>query len=300
MNILIVSNTTKNNYDAVKEKLSNYEIHFANINDYKEKIKDFEYVIAGREKYTADILKKARKLKIISRCGHGTDAIDKEYCKRNGIKVLDARGALDDTMAEVTIGYMIMALRRLKEIDEGTRKEGWKTILGNNLSGKTVGIIGLGGIGTAIAKRLIGFKTKTIFYDIDLTKQHDYVYANYVEIDDLLKQSDIITLHCDLNKESIGLINKNTLSIMKEKSILINTSRGLIINIKDLIDALINNKIGYAVLDVYPIEPLPINDKIRQTKNVLLGSHTTCYSEEGQSDLAKKAVQNLLKEIKKN
>lgn len=297
MKILIVSNTTKNNYESVRDKLKNHEIYFADVKDYKTKIKDFEYVIAGREEYTSNVLEKAKKLKIISRCGHGTDAIDKSYCKRHEIKVLDARGALDDTMADVTIGYMIMALRRLKEIDAGTREEGWKTILGNDLTKKIVGIVGLGGIGTAVAKRLQCFKTKTLFYDIDRNKQHDYQYAKFVGLNELLKNSDIVTIHCNLNDSSKRMINKKTLSIMKKTSILINTARGPIVDIFHLKEALDEGKISYAVLDVYPVEPLPKNENIREAKNVLLGSHTTCYSEEGQRNLSTTAVENLLNAI---
>ncbi len=298
MKLLIISNTTKNNYDAVKNKLKDHDVHFADTGDYQEKIKDFEYVIAGREGYSPHILENAGNLKIISRCGHGTDAINKTYCKEHGIKVLDARGALDDTMADVTIGYMIMALRKLKEIDEGTRKEGWKPILGNNLTGKTVGIIGLGGIGKAVAKRLQGFKTNTIFYDIDPAKQNDYPYANFVSRDEIFEESDIITLHCDLNSSSHHIINSVTLDAMKKKPVVINTARGNMIFLPSLKEAIDNEKISYAVLDVYPEEPLPKEHEIRNTKNIIFGSHSTCYSVEGQRALARKAVTNLIRSIK--
>jgi len=298
MKILIVSNTTKNNYEAVKGKLKEHDVHFADVNDYQEKIKDFEYVIAGREGYPPHVLEKSENLKVISRCGHGTDAINKQYCKEHGIKVLDARGALDDTMADVTIGYMIMALRRLREIDTMTRINGWEPILGNNLTGKTVGIIGLGGIGKAVAKRLQGFKTNTIFYDIDQAKQNDYPYANFVSLETLLKISDIITLHCDLNETSRNIINNESISMMKQSPILINTARGKMVDVDALPVALHMKRISYAVLDVFPIEPLPIEHDIRSTEKVILGSHSTCYSVEGQQSLAKKAVTNLLGSIK--
>jgi len=299
MKILIVSNTTKDNYSAVEDKLSMHDISFADVPGYIEKVKDFEYVIAGREPYTEDILKDAKKLRVISRCGHGTDAIDKEYCRENGIAVLDARGALDDTIADLTIGYMVMALRRLKEIDKGTREEGWKPVLGRDLTGKTVGIIGLGGIGTAVAERLSGFRTNTLFYDIDPEKQHDYIYAKYVDLDELLKMSDIITLqlHCVLDKKAKPLIDRDAIRKMKEGVILINTSRGGMIAVEDLVEALECGKVDYAVLDVYPIEPLPKDDIVRNVENVLLGAHTAYYSIEGRRALAMKAVDNLLGEI---
>jgi phosphoglycerate dehydrogenase-like enzyme len=165
------------------------------------------------------------------------------------------------------------------------------------LTGKTVGIIGLGGIGTAVAKRLKGFKTNTIFYDIAKNKQINYPYAKFVSRNYLLSNSDIITLHCDLNDSSRNLINKNNLDIMKDDVIIINTARGEIVDLNALIDGIKVNKVGYAALDVYPEEPLPIYSNIRNSKNVLLGSHTACSSVEGQKKLAIKAINNLLKEI---
>jgi len=298
MRILIVSNTTKNNYDSVKDKLERYYVEFSDRNDYIEKVPEHEYIIAGRERYTKELLEKSNRLKVISRCGHGTDAIDKKTARDKGIKVLDAREALDDTMADVTIGYMIAALRKIVEIDRGVREEGWKTILGNDLTGKTVGIIGLGGIGTAVAKRLTCFKTNTIFYDIDEEKQHGYPYAKFLERDAVFRSSDVLTLHCDLNENSKNMINEKTIPMMKDGVVLVNTARGPMIDLEALSKSLANGKIGYAVLDVYPEEPLPNDHKIRSISNVLLGAHTTCYSEEGQRKLAIKAVDNLLKEIK--
>ena len=214
-----------------------------------------------------------------------------------GIKVLDARESLDDTVADITIGYIIALLRRIVDIDRETRSKGWKIILGNDLTGKTVGIIGLGGIGTAVAKRLQGFKTNTIFYDIAPNKQIEYPYAKFVSRDYLLRNSDIITLHCDLNESSRNLINKNNLDIMKNGIIIINTARGEMVDLDALVEAIKDKKVGYVALDVYTKEPLPLSAEIRNSKNVLLGAHTACSSIEGQKKMAIKAIDNLLKEI---
>lgn len=297
MNLLIVSETTKNNYEYVENKLKKHNVEFADKTNYIDKIKNHEYVIAGRESYTKEIIETSEKLKVISRCGHGTDAIDKKIAKKLDIKVLDARGALDDTMADITIGYMIAALRKFVEIDKKTRQEGWCPILGNDLTEKTIGIIGLGGIGTAVAKRLQGFRTNTIFHDIDEEKQKNYPFAKFMEKEDVFEKSDIITLHCDLNELSKNIINKKSISEMKKGVIIINTARGPMVNLEDLKEGVENEIISYSVLDVFPEEPLPINHDIRKTPNILLGSHSTCYSQEGQRKLAEKAVNNLLREI---
>jgi len=299
MKILIVSDTTKNNYKVVKDSLAKHDVCFACKNDYVEKIKDFEYIIAGRELYSKDILEKAKKLRVISRCGHGTDAIDKDYCREHGIVVLDARGSLDDTMADVTIGYMIMALRRLKEIDSEVRED-WKPILGNDLTGKTVGIVGLGGIGTAVAKRLQGFKTHTVFYDIDSKKQRDYPYASFVSLKELFKVSDVVTLHCDLNDKSRNMINAKSILLMDRSPLLINTARGELIDMDIFPFAFHIDSISYCVFDVYPVEPLPFFSIIKTFDNVILGSHSACFSVEGQRKLAVKAVGNLLRYVEVN
>ena len=291
MDILIVSNTTKNNYSCIKDIIRNNNISFGTIDTYADQIKEFEYVIAGREPYTSEILSESN-LKVISRCGHGTDAIDNDYCSKNGIKVLDARGALDDTMADITIGYIIMSLRRLCSIDTMTRRDGWMPLIGNDLTGKTVGIIGLGGIGTAVAKRLQCFRTNTLFYDIDRNKHHDYEYAKFLSLDELYKRSDVITLHCDLNKGNKNMIDRNVFEKMKDGSLLINTARGGLVDTTELRFAIIRKDI-HAVLDVYPEEPL--NDSLlRKIKNIILGSHSACYSIEGQKKLAIKAAENMI------
>jgi D-3-phosphoglycerate dehydrogenase len=297
MNILIVSETTKKNYEVVKDRLQGHNVSFADTTNYIEKIKNVEFVIAGKEQYTSDILNSS-KLKVISRCGHGTDNIDGTAAEKKDIVVLDARGSLDDTVADITIGYIIAAMRKIKEIDKKVRRNGWGQIEGNDLTEKTVGIIGLGGIGTAVAKRLQPFRTNTIFYDIDKEKQKDYSYAKFVSSKYLFQNSDIITLHCDLNTLSWNIINKRTLAAMKKGAVIVNTARGAIMDLDALIDSIAIRKISYAVLDVYPDEPLAQNHKIREIKNVLLGSHSACSSIEGQRKLVMRAVDNLLEEIK--
>lgn len=296
MKILIVSDTTKKYFYVVEEELEGHDIFFANKENYTEKIKEFKYIIAGKEQYTSDILADS-KIKIISRCGHGTDNIDKEFAEKMGIKVLDARGSLDDTIADITIGYMIVAMRKLVEIDRGVRKNRWSIIEGHDLTEKTVGIIGLRGIGTAVAQRLKPFRTNTIFYDIDRGKQTDYTYAKFAFLDYIYQNADIITLHCDLNKSSHNMINKKTLGYMKKGVVIINTARGDMIDLDALIDSICTGQVSYAALDVYPDEPLPVNHKIRDTKNVLLGSHSAGSSIEGQRKMVAKAVDNLLNTI---
>jgi D-3-phosphoglycerate dehydrogenase len=277
--LLIVSEITKKYYK--KFDLSKFDIILANKENYTKYISDCDYIIAGREYYSKELLKKEKKLKLISRCGHGTDNIE----KIDKISVSDVKGALNTTVAEITICYILMGLRDTILLDENCRKGDWEPKIGNTLKGKTIGIIGYGNIGQEVARLLKIFDVNILYYDI-------LPYRKNCKLEDLLTESDIITLHCNKNETSINMINNNTISKMKDGVILINTARGGIINERDLLNHI--NKFKCVVLDVFDVEPTSISNKLLKCKNTILGTHSANATEEGWRLMAKMAVENII------
>ena len=271
---MIVSEITKRyykNYD-----LSQFEVILANKQNYKDYVPKVDYIIAGREEYTLNLLESNKDV-VISRCGHGTDNI--------AIKSYDCKGALNTTIAEITIGYMIMTLRNIIQQDKTCRQGVWKPIIGNTLKDHTVGIIGYGNIGKEVAKLLKSFGCTILHYDIVKDKSN-------CRLNTLLSKSDIITLHCDKNLTSVDLIDDYAISSMKDGVILINTARGGIVNEMDLLKNI--KKFKYVVLDVFEKEPLYINNRLRRQKNILLGCHSANATEEGWRRMTEMAIRNII------
>ena len=279
--VMVVSGTARR-FLNVSDFIDNgFSVIYADKTNYTVFIDKVEYIMAGLEPYTKKILSKAKKLKMISRCAHGTNNIIPGI-----VPVMDCRGVLDRTMAEVTIGYMIMALRHLKQIDINCRMSKWDNkLLGRQMSGKTVGIVGYGGIGQKVAKLLKGWNVKILHNDI-IKKRSNATLGRVVT------ESDIVTLHCDLNPSSWHLIDGNIINFVKPGAILINTSRGEVIDEKTLIKNY--SKFSCIVLDVFEEEPLSIDSKLIKLDNVILGTHSAGMTSEGRELLARRCLKNIL------
>lgn len=238
-----------------------------------------DYVIAGKEVYDDDVLKDT-SVKVISRCGHGTDNI-----RMNGVKILDCRGVLDLVVAEAVLGYMLMAVRRLHEYDNRCRRGDWSVVFGRSLSGMTVGLIGFGGIGRMVARLLEPFDVELLHFDIKRDRCN-------CSLDHLLERSDIISLHCDLNESSRGLIGEREVLRMRDGVIFINTSRGGVVDSSVLLRH--HRRFGCIVLDVFDVEPLPLADALFGCDNVVLGVHSAGYTEAGHRCLAERCLENVV------
>lgn len=218
-------------------------------------------------------------LKYLSVAFAGLDHIDMEYCNLHGIVVKNAAGYSTQAVAELTIGLMIDQLRQIARLDAATRQGGSRmNYLGREIGGKTVGIIGLGAIGQRVAQLLQVFGAHVIAYN-RTAKQIEGV--KQVSLDELLKLSDIITIHTPLTAATKGLIDKTAFSKMKPSAILINTARGAIVDQQALCEALNANLIAGAGIDVYPTEPpLPVGDTILKTAHSTLLPHIGYATEE--------------------
>lgn len=257
------------------------------------------------DKIDADIIKASPKIKVISSFSVGLDHIDIDEATKRGIYVTYTPGALTDDTADLAFSLMVSTARRISEGDRFVRSGNWKggwgpnLLLGERVFGKTLGIIGLGRIGTALAERALGFKMKILYHNrnrsVLLEKK---LKVEYRSLDNLLKESDFISLHIPLTTNTFHLIDKNKLKIIKKNAVIINTSRGQIIDEEALVDALEENRIFGAGLDVFLNEPLPINSRLLNTKNTILTPHIGSATYHTRNLLSEISARNLLSVLK--
>lgn len=221
-----------------------------------EVAKDADVLIVGLQRITERVLDAATRLKVIGRCGVGLDNIDLKAAGARGIPVVYTPGANAQTVADLTLGLLLALARKIPQADRMTRGGQWKRIMGNDIWGKTLGICGLGQIGFNVAKRAKGFDMNVIAYDLfenpPLAAECGIKYKSKAEI---LRESDFITLHLPLTAETRGFIGIDDLRAMKKSAILVNTSRGGIVDENALYQALKGGEIAGAALDVFEHEP---------------------------------------------
>jgi glyoxylate reductase len=248
----------------------------------------------------SEVMDSCPGLKVISNYAVGYDNIDVAAATKRGIVVTNTPGVLTETVADFAWALLMACARRIVEADKSTRLGEWKTwgptmLLGVDIAGKTLGIIGAGRIGSSVARRATGFGMRILYTDVvrseELEKQTG---ARFVDLDTLLRESDFISLHVSLTKETEHLIAKPEFDKMKPTAILINTSRGPVVDQKDLYDALVSGKILRAGLDVFVTEPIPASDPLLKLKNVVVTPHIASASVETRDKMAEVAAQNLL------
>lgn len=240
------------------------------------------------------------QLKVISQMAVGYDNIDVQAAAERGIPIGNTPGVLTEATADLTMALLLAAARRIVEGVHYIQDGKWQTweplgLLGADLSDATLGIIGLGRIGAAVAKRAAGFDMNLIAYGPNLTDEEAAAAgAKKVDLPTLLAESDFVTLHCPLNDQTRGLINEETLKQMKPSAILINTARGPIVNQKALYEALRTEAIAAAALDVTDPEPIPTDEPLLTLENVIIVPHIGSASIRTRNRMAEIAAKNLL------
>ena len=259
-----------------------------------------DYLLAsGRIKIDAKILNAANNLKMIQRIGVGLDALDLGAIKNSGIPLYVNRGVNAESVAEQSLLLILACLRRLPESDLNTKAGIWikeeQGVRTHELRGKTIGLIGMGNIAQALCRLLRGFDV-TILYNcrnrLDAEREQAF-NLQYVSKEELLRQSDIVSLHCSLTPETRGLINHDTLSLMKDGAILINTARGGLVRTADLEEALRQGKLSFAGLDVHEREPIPEDYSLKALPNVILSPHIAGITRESFSEMMRCALRNI-------
>lgn len=266
-------------------------------------------IIRSATTVTAETLEKAPNLKLVIRAGEGTDNIDKKACEAKGVKVANTPGANNNSAAEHAVALMMTVLRHTAAADKTMKSGGWdkNKYTGIELSNKKVGIVGFGRIGQIVAKRLQGFEPEVLFFDPFIEKS-DLPYAKKAaDLKEVFSTCDIITLHTPLMDKTKGMVNAELLNSMPSHSVLINASRGGIVDENALLDVLKNKKIRAAGFDVFATEPLEENSPLRSLENLVLTPHLGASTEEAQLRVGEMAVHqikefflnsNLLNEVK--
>jgi len=300
MNKILISTSSFAQYDKKPlEMIQESGYHYV-LNEYKKKLSENEILslieqhnpiglIAGVEPITAQVLEKAKKLKVISRCGIGMDNIDIHAAKKHSIHIANTPDGPTVAVAELTLGLILSLFRKISLSHQNIQKSKWTRLMGNLINGKTIGIIGCGRIGSYLAKLLSNFGCTVLGFDIETKQNRGY---KPVELDELFKESDIITLHIPYTKDNHHLMNHESISLMKKGAVLINASRGGLVDEDALYDMLLSGHLSGAALDCFENEPY--SGKLIHLENTVLTSHIGSYAIESRTMMEKQAVDNLL------
>ncbi len=247
-------------------------------------------MVAGVEPLTDAVMRGAKALKIISRCGIGLDNVDLQAAEKQGILVFSTPDAPTHAVAELTLAHILSLARRLPECDRALKQGRWQPLMGRLLSRQTVGVIGFGRIGKMVANLLHAFGSRVLVHDMLPVKAAEAI--EIVTLDALLAQSDIVTLHLPYEPKTHHFINEETLAQMKSNSLLINVARGGLIDEEALLSAVQENRLGGVALDCFEAEPysgpLLVCDRVQMT------SHMGSYAQEARAMMEAEACASLV------
>jgi glyoxylate reductase len=254
---------------------------------------DVEVLIVAGDTVDDSVLDRLPSLKLVANYGVGYDNVDAEACRARGVAVTNTPGALDAATADLTIALMLAVRRRVVEGDALVRSGRWGTswsespFLGRDLSGATLGIVGLGRIGAAVAKRAVAFDMRVLYHRRSLTED-----PNYRELDDLLGEADVVSVHTPLTAETKGLISHDRLALIRDGATLVNTARGAIVDEDALVAELVSGRIS-AGLDVFVHEP-QVPEALLALPNVVLTPHIGSATVETRAAMTRIVVDNVL------
>jgi D-3-phosphoglycerate dehydrogenase len=291
--------------DRFKPEFATYGIDLI-VPDVKERMEEedllkyagqFDGTICGDDRYTAKVIQACSpRLKVISKWGTGVDSIDADACTKFNVKLGRTPNAFTTPVADTVLSYMLAFARRTPWMDKEMKNNKWEKNSGKSLSECILGIIGVGNIGKAVTRRAKAFGMKVLGTDI-VDVDHVFVSETGIEMTDLaslLRQSDFVSINCDLNPTSHHLMNSDSFALMKSNAILINTARGPIVEETALVTALNSKQIGGAALDVFEFEPLPSDSPLLKMDNVMLAPHNSNSSPEAWERVHWNTIKNLI------
>jgi phosphoglycerate dehydrogenase-like enzyme len=248
-------------------------------------------VVAGSEPYTEDVFASVPELQTVVRFGAGYDAIDVRAATAHGVAVCTIPGSNAESVADHALALMLACLHRIPELDDNVRSGAWRPSgLGGDLGGATVGIVGLGAIGRAVARRLQGFGCRVLGADpvVQLVPG-----VEVMALDELLSQVDVVTLHAPLVRETRRLLDARRLALLPSRAIVVNTARGPLVDQAALAEALREGRIAGAALDVFEREPLPLDDPLLELPNVVLSGHASSFTRGGARSMGQAVAAHL-------
>lgn len=259
-----------------------------------EMIRDFEVVVAGTEPITDKVLADAPRLELIARVGVGLDSVDLLAARRRGVRVTYTPEAPAPAVAELTIGLMVDALRHISRADRGLRQGNWRRFPGRRLETSVIGLVGIGRIGRRVVNLLSGFNARILvcdpLLDESFATQRGLVPAS---LDTILRECDVVSLHVPLSPSTENLVAAAQLSAMKKGAVLINTSRGGIVNEQDLAESLQSGHLGAAAVDVFRDEPYV--GPLTTIENCILTAHMGSMSEDCRARMEIEAVEEAVR-----
>lgn len=262
-----------------------------------ELVGDVDAVIAGTEPYNAETLKTNKTLKVISRVGIGLDSVDLEACKKFNISVTYTPDAPSQAVAELTVGNIINLSRHILTSDHSVREGAWNRYMGLLLKEMTIGIVGIGRIGKRVCRLLHAFSPKMLACDLEPDLEFGKEFGlKWVGKEELFSHSDLVTLHIPYNRQTHHYVDRNTISLMKTGSYLINSSRGAVVAEDALTDALLQKHLGGAALDVYEKEPY--EGPLAKLHNVILTAHMGASARESRFLMELGAAQDCIRVLK--
>lgn len=269
--------------------------------DILEKIKDAEIVLTNKTPITRETIEKCNKLKYIGVLATGYNVVDIKAAKERNIPVCNIPTYGTDSVAQMCFALILEFYNSVGIHNEAVKNKEWSNCKDFcfwksnliELSNKTIGFIGFGRIGQRAADIAQAFNMNVLAYDVYRSNQDNRKNFKYVSLDELIEKSDIISLHCNLTEENYHMINKDTISKMKKNALIINTSRGPLINEEDLLEALNNHQIAGACLDVLEVEPPKEDNPLLKAKNIIITPHISWATFEARKRLMDIAVNNL-------
>jgi len=262
--------------------------------EMKKIVDSYDALILGNERMDRETLMAIRKLRIIARHGIGVDQIDLDTATEKGIVVTYTPQANSAAVAEYAIALMLNIMKSVQKAHEETRKGNWRRFLGFEVMNKTVGIIGFGAIGRSVAKKLSGFEVAILACDPYVSDQEIRKGgATPVSLEELLRSSDIVSLHTALTPETRHLLDRDRIGMMKKGSFLVNTSRGAVIDEGALCEALSRHEIAGAALDVFEVEPISKTSPLLGLDNVIVSPHMANFTIEALGRMDKMNAEDL-------
>lgn len=253
-------------------------------------------IIAGDDELDRSFFAGSGNLKTVIRWGIGMDSVDHDAAREHGVTVRNTPGVFGQEVADSAFGYVLNLARGFITVDSAVRRGEWPKAEGFTLAGTRLGVVGFGAIGREIAKRGAGFDMDVVAYD-PFVQEHST--AAIVDLETLLQTSRFIVLSCPLTPDTTHLINADTLALVSSDAYLVNVARGPVVDEPALIDALADKRLAGAALDVFEVEPLPLDSPLRSLPNVVLGAHNGSNTRQGVERASSAAVDFLLEELAK-
>ena len=301
--ILLTNKYSGRPLDIVKEEVPNgFRISFLpeqTQQALEESVSETDYILAGgRIKITFDVLERARHLAMIQRSGVGLDALDLDAIRKKGIPLYVNQGVNTQSVAEHSLLLILACLRRLTAIHKNMVNGVWhkqeQGVQTSELMGKTVGIFGMGNVGQALTRLLSPFRVRILY--TDQCRREDIELESgvrFVSREQLLRESDIVSLNCALTPETKGIINARSIAAMKPGAVLVNTARGSLVETEALAEALKTGKLSFAGIDVHETEPVPEDYPLRNLENVILTPHIAGVTEDSFRAMMHDAFRNI-------